>query len=111
MGAKNREGIGLSYRPANAGIFKQSIEARNRVGIGGVDSLESIPRLIKSLQIRDQATYAGGTDSLETILGLLKSLKIRAQCVYCVLYLDCKRFRTKCPFTKHLTSQNQTYFR
>ncbi len=35
IGARNRVGIGLSYRPASkAGIFKQSIEARNRVGMG-----------------------------------------------------------------------------
>ncbi len=34
MGARNRVGIGLSYRPARAGIFKRSMGARNRVGIG-----------------------------------------------------------------------------
>jgi hypothetical protein len=34
MGARNRVGIGLSYRPARAGIFKQSVGAGNRVGIG-----------------------------------------------------------------------------
>jgi hypothetical protein len=40
--------------------------ARNQVGIG----------LSKSAH---QATYAGGIDSLESILGLLKSVEIRAQ--------------------------------
>ncbi len=34
MGARNRVGIGLSYRPARAGIFKESMGARNRVGKG-----------------------------------------------------------------------------
>ncbi len=34
MGARNRVGIGLSYRPARARIFKQSMGARNRVGKG-----------------------------------------------------------------------------
>ncbi len=33
-GARNRVGIGLSYRTARAGIFKRSMGARNRVGIG-----------------------------------------------------------------------------
>ncbi len=50
----------------NAGIFKQSIGARNRVGIG----LSYRPaRLVHR---------ANGVDSLESILWLLKSLKIRA---------------------------------
>jgi hypothetical protein len=43
-------------------IFKQSMEARNRVGIG----LSYRPAM--------QATYAGGIDSLESILG--GSLKV-----------------------------------
>jgi hypothetical protein len=34
MGARNRGGIGLSYRPTSAGIFKQSMGAGDRVGIG-----------------------------------------------------------------------------
>jgi hypothetical protein len=33
MGARDRVGIGLSYRPARAGIFKRSMGAKNRVGI------------------------------------------------------------------------------
>jgi hypothetical protein len=33
MGARNRGGIGLSYRPARAGIFKKSMGARHREGI------------------------------------------------------------------------------
>jgi hypothetical protein len=33
-GARNRVGIGLSYRPTRAGIFKQSMGARNPVGRG-----------------------------------------------------------------------------
>ncbi len=34
MGARNRVGIGLSYRPASAGNLEQSMGARNLVGIG-----------------------------------------------------------------------------
>ncbi len=34
MRARNRVGIGLSYRYARAGIFKKSMGARHRVGIG-----------------------------------------------------------------------------
>ena len=41
-------------------------------------SLESIPGLIKRLQIRAQATLASGIGSLESIPGLLKHLQIRA---------------------------------
>ncbi len=37
--------------------------------------MESILRLLKCLKIRAQATQAGGIDFLESILGLLKSLK------------------------------------
>jgi hypothetical protein len=55
---------------ACAGIFKQSMWARNRVGIGIV-----VPAR--------QATQPGGISSLESILRLLKSLKIRAlACLY-----------------------------
>jgi hypothetical protein len=50
-----------------AGISKQSMGARNRVGIG----LSYRPA---RLHIKP-----GGIGSLESILGLLKSLKIRAQ--------------------------------
>jgi hypothetical protein len=45
MGARNRIGIGLSYRPA-------------RLQAGGIDSLESIPGLLKSLKIRAQHQHA-----------------------------------------------------
>ncbi len=49
-----------------AGIFKQSMGAKNRVGICRV----ALPARL--------ATKAGGIDSLESILVFLKSLKIRA---------------------------------
>ncbi len=45
----------------------------------GIGSLESIPWLLKCLQIRAQATLASGIGSLESIHGLLKRLQIRAQ--------------------------------
>ncbi len=41
--------------------------------------MESIPGLLKHLQIRAQATLASEIRSLESIPGLLKRLKIRAQ--------------------------------
>ncbi len=44
-----------------------------------IDSLESIPGLLKHLQIRAQATLASRIGSLESIPGLLKHLQIRAQ--------------------------------
>ncbi len=64
MGTRNRLGIGLSYT------------ARQATQPGGIDSLESIIWLLKSLKIRAQAKYTGGIDSVESIHGLLKSLKI-----------------------------------
>jgi hypothetical protein len=39
MVARNRVGIGLSYRP------------QDYIGVGGIDSLQSIPGLLKSLKI------------------------------------------------------------
>ncbi len=45
----------------------------------GIGSLESIPGLLKHLQIRAQATLASGIGSLESIPGLLKRLQILAQ--------------------------------
>ncbi len=59
MGARNRVGIGLLYRPARARICKAFKENRNRFPFdsgyigwhGGVDSAESISGLIKSLKI------------------------------------------------------------
>jgi hypothetical protein len=66
MGARNRVGIGLSYRPSASYV-------------GGIDFLESISGLFKSSKIRaQQSTWAGRIDSLESIPGLHKSLKIRA---------------------------------
>ncbi len=44
-----------------------------------IGSLESIPGLLKRLQIRAQAKLACGIGSLELIPGLLKRLQIRAQ--------------------------------
>jgi hypothetical protein len=41
--------------------------------------MESIPGLLKNLQIRAQAPLASGIGSLEWIPGLLKHLQIRAQ--------------------------------
>jgi hypothetical protein len=53
----------------SAGIFKQSMEARNRVGIvlsyrpGGIGALESILGLLKRLKIRALNCYDFGIDS------------------------------------------------
>ncbi len=63
MWARNRVGIGLSYR---AGIFKQSMRARNRVGIG----LSYRPARLHS---------PGGTGRWKSILGLL--LKVWKFCL------------------------------
>jgi hypothetical protein len=51
----------MESKVAGAGIFKQSLGARNRVGIG--------------LSYRPAMLHSGGIDTLESILGLLKSLK------------------------------------
>jgi hypothetical protein len=51
-----------------AGIFKLSMGARNRVGIG-----------LSYWPARLHSTQPGAIGSLKSILGLLKSLKIRAQ--------------------------------
>jgi hypothetical protein len=93
MGTRNREGIGFLYRPARALIFNPFKEP-------GIDSqpggpvrqpyllyrlarlhrlAESIPGLLKRLQIRAQATLANRIGSLESILGLPIRLQIRAQ--------------------------------
>jgi hypothetical protein len=93
MGTRNRVGIGLLYRPARAHICKPFKEH-------GIDSLpggpvrqpyllnllarlhrlaESMPRLLKRLQVRAQATLARGIGSLDLIPGLLKHLQIQAQ--------------------------------
>ncbi len=57
-------GKGLDCR-LSAGIFKQYMGVRNRVGIG--------------LSYRHARLQPGGIGSLESIFGLLISLKIRAQ--------------------------------
>ncbi len=54
----------LNNKENIAGLFKQSMGARNRVGVG--------------LSYRLARLQTGGIGSLKTILGLLKSLKIRA---------------------------------
>jgi hypothetical protein len=93
MGTRNREGIGLLYRTSRARICKPFKEP-------GIDSqpggpvrqpyllyrlarlhrlAESIPGLLKCLQIRAQAKLASRIGSLESIPGLLKHLQIRAQ--------------------------------
>jgi hypothetical protein len=93
MGTRNIVGIGLLYRPTRARICKTFKEP-------GIDSqpggpvqqpyflyqlarlhrlAESIPGLLKHLQIRAQATLASGFGSLELIPGLRKHLQIRAQ--------------------------------
>jgi hypothetical protein len=61
-GARNRVGIGLSYQPASVRICKPL----RRPGIdsqsGRVDFSESIPGLLKRLQIRPLAIWAGEVD-------------------------------------------------
>ncbi len=59
---KHESGLN-QLQESSAGILKQSVGARNRVGIGVV-----VPAR--------QATLAGGIVSLESIPGLLNSLKI-----------------------------------
>jgi hypothetical protein len=58
--------MGLLYRPT-------------RAWAGRINSLESIPGLLKRFQIQAQATLASGIGSLELIPGLFKHLQIRAQ--------------------------------
>ncbi len=65
--------------PQNFLIYEESfvfffISVASRIG-----SLESIPGLLKRLQIRAQATLASGIGSLESIPGLFKRLQTRAQ--------------------------------
>ncbi len=59
-----KAGLILTFE-ISVGIFKQSMGARKRVGIGVL-----VPA--------QQATQVGGIDFLESILGLLKRLKLRA---------------------------------
>ncbi len=96
MGARNRGGIGLSYRePVFVDLLRRpEIDSQP----GEIDSSESIPGLHKCLQIRAparQATWAGGIHALESILVLHKT-----QCVFVDVYghlgIDSKnRFRMK----------------
>ncbi len=74
---------------SSAGIFKQSMGARNRIGIG----LSYRPH---------QATQAGGIVSLESSLGLLTSLKIRAQASLNLLSLHLLRYFFYCLVQKHI---------
>jgi hypothetical protein len=67
-GIDSKEPIPLA-NVARAGILKQSMGARNRVGIG----LSYRPARLQK---------AGGIDSLESILLLHKRLKIPAQSLY-----------------------------
>jgi hypothetical protein len=70
MGARNQVGIGLSYRPASLCSLATRFQTR---------FLELIPLPIAGLKfstLARQATQAGGIDSVESIAGLFKSLKI-----------------------------------
>ncbi len=87
MGTRNRVGIWLLYRPARARICKPFKEpgidsqpgrpvrqpyllyrlAMLHRLVGGIDSSESIPGLLKRLQIPDQARLASRIGSLESI--------------------------------------------
>jgi hypothetical protein len=82
MGTRNRVGIGLLYRPARAHICKPfqepGIDSQSGRPVGQpylyrfarirrLASSESIPGLLKRLQIRAQATLASGNGSLESI--------------------------------------------
>jgi hypothetical protein len=85
MGARNRVGIGLSYQSARLHRlavfipeFLKRFQIRSQLA-SGIRSLESIPGLLKHLQIQAQATLASGIGSLESIPGLLKHLQILAQ--------------------------------
>ncbi len=84
MRTRNRVGIGLLYQPARARIckpFKEPgidsqhgqagtttllvVPARQVTLAGRIDSSESIPGLLKRLQIRAQAKLASGIGSME----------------------------------------------
>jgi hypothetical protein len=81
MGTRNQVEIGLLYQPARAHICKPFKDPRIDSKPGGpvqepyllyrLDRLhrlaESIPGLLKHLQIRAQATFASGIGSLESI--------------------------------------------
>jgi hypothetical protein len=76
MGARNRVGIGLSYRLARARICKPlqeptRIDRIDPILAGRYEILSEVPAC--------QATYPGEIDSKESIPGLLIPLQIRAQ--------------------------------
>jgi hypothetical protein len=75
-----------SKKETSAGIFKQSMGARNPVGIG----LSYRPARLHRLA-------AGVMDSLESILGLLKFLKIQALCLGTGIELHKLRIRITNP--------------
>jgi hypothetical protein len=55
---------GIDFQPGRASIATLfDVPARKDTSAGGIDSLESIPGLLKRLQIRAQATLAVGIDS------------------------------------------------
>ncbi len=79
---RNRVGIGLSYRPASAGILDQSLGARNRVGIGLSYRLASAGILEQSLGPRNRAwiglSYRSASAGiLEQYLGARNRVGIR----------------------------------
>ncbi len=73
MGARNRVGMGLSYRPARARICKPFKKPRNRFLAWRAGTSILFVVLVR------QATFAGGINSSGSIPGLLESLRIRAQ--------------------------------
>ncbi len=93
MGTRNRVGLELLYRPARARICKPFKEPGIDSQPGGTVRqpyllyqlvrlhrlAESIPRLLKRLQMRAQTTLDSGIGFLESIPGLHKRLQIRAQ--------------------------------
>ncbi len=59
MGARNRAGIGLSYRPAGAGILQQSMGGSRRVEIGLSYRLAGAGILEQSMGVRNRVGIAG----------------------------------------------------
>jgi hypothetical protein len=51
------------------------VPARQVIKAGGIDSLESIPGLLKRLQIQAQTTLASGIGSLESFLNYGTNIK------------------------------------
>jgi hypothetical protein len=101
MGARNRVGIGLSYQSARLHRlavfipeFLKRFQIRSQLA-SGIRSLESIPGLLKHLQIQAQATLASGIGSLESIPGLLKHLIILGSGLYCICSSTIEGTKTK----------------